>query len=92
MKYKVGDKIRQNGEVLWVGGKDKIITISARINCYYFPCYKINKIGPCSGNLYQFEEGDITNATDGYCFVEEESELWKWKPRKPKKFKLKNLV
>ena len=92
MKYKVGDKLRikiniSRYRVLKsIQERDSYLVVkSVRGGCSM-------RCADCSGNYYSFE-GDECNGIngDGWCGVEEDFELYKWKAKKPKEFKLKNL-
>jgi hypothetical protein len=103
MKYKIGDKIvfkdtNQEGCVL-VGGYDTLLPVQSRDKylivrkaqrCYNDHCKPQCEV--CSGNCYQiYDDGVSIDMAEnfGWCNIEENTKLYKWRPTYPKQFKLR---
>ena len=86
MKYKVGDKIVLTRTINAFSVEER----QKRERYLIVRDITFDGCGNCNANIcdrirYVFE-GDTLPS--GWCGVEKHSELWKWEPMKPKKFKL----
>jgi hypothetical protein len=91
MKYNVGDRVRafnvpslKRLVASEIGCNRDVFVIKAAWICEFKDKHN-NQCNSCSGNVYSFI-GDLCEGSEGWCRVEEQSELYKWKPRKPKNF------